>query len=109
MVHTNIGIVSFKRFHNSYSSFSVFFCENFYNCTNEIRRAKLDSDAMETEMKAIADSGLEEILILTGESPKESNVKYIGEACRIAKKYFRVIGLEVYPMNSSDYSYLYEC
>lgn len=60
-------------------------------------------------MQAIAKSGLEEILILTGESPKMSSVEYIGEACKIAKKYFKVIGLEVYPMDSKDYKYLHEC
>ena len=38
-----------------------------------------------------------------------SDVKYIGEACRIAKKYFKVIGVEVYPMNSDEYKYLHEC
>ena len=36
-------------------------------------------------------------------------MKYIGEACKIARKYFRVIGLEVYPMNSQEYAYLHEC
>ena len=34
---------------------------------------------------------------------------YIGESCRIARKYFKVVGLEVYPMNSQDYAYLHEC
>ena len=61
------------------------------------------------EMKAIAETGLEEILILTGESRKASDVKYIGEACKIAKKYFKNIGIEVYPMNSDEYRYLREC
>ena len=51
-------------------------------------------------MEAIARSGLQEILILTGESKKMSSVEYIGEACKIARKYFKVVGLEVYPMNS---------
>ena len=60
-------------------------------------------------MQAIAATGLEEILLLTGESPKMSDVTYIGEACKIAKKYFKVIGLEVYPMNSEDYAYLHDC
>ena len=36
-------------------------------------------------------------------------MEYIGEACRIARKYFKVIGLEVYPMNSDEYAYLHEC
>ena len=54
------------------------------------------------EMAAIAKTGLQEILILTGESRAKSDVKYIGEACKIARKYFKVIGLEVYPMNSDE-------
>lgn len=60
-------------------------------------------------MQAIAETGLEEVLILTGESPNKSSVEYIGEACKIAKKYFKLIGLEVYPMDSKDYAYLHEC
>jgi 2-iminoacetate synthase len=60
-------------------------------------------------MAAIAASGLEEILILTGESHKMSDIAYIGNACRIARRHFRVIGVEVYPMDSSDYAYLHSC
>lgn len=60
-------------------------------------------------MKVIADSGMEEILILTGESRGKSGVDYIGEACKLAKKYFRMVGLEIYPVNSDEYRYLHEC
>ena len=60
-------------------------------------------------MVEIAKSGLQEILILTGESEKMSDVKYIGEACKIARKYFKVIGLEVYPTNSENYAYWHKC
>ncbi|MDY4171747.1 MAG: 2-iminoacetate synthase ThiH, partial [Evtepia sp.] len=107
-----------KHFGNSVYMFTPLYianyCENYciycgFNCHNKIRRAKLDFQQIEQEMKAIADTGLEEILILTGESRKMSDVKYIGEACRIAKKYFRLIGLEIYPVNSDEYAYLHEC
>ena len=64
---------------------------------------------IEKEMEAISKTGLEEVLILTGESRKMSDVEYIGEACKIARKYFKVIGLEVYPMNSDEYAYLHKC
>jgi len=60
-------------------------------------------------MQSIAKSGLEEILILTGESRKMSGLEYIGESCKIAKKYFKNIGLEVYPMNIDEYQYLKDC
>ena len=90
------------------------YCENYciycgFNCHNRIKRAKLNAEEIEAEMAEIAKSGLQEILILTGESRKMSDVTYIGEACRIARKYFKVIGLEVYPMNSDEYAYLHEC
>ena len=90
------------------------YCENYciycgFNCHNKIRRAKLDLAGIEEEMAAIAQTGLEEILILTGESRKMSDVQYIGEACKIARKYFKMVGIEVYPMNSDEYAYLHQC
>lgn len=90
------------------------YCENQcvycgFNCRNKIQRARLDMEQIEEEMKAIAATGLEEILLLTGESKKMSDRTYIGEACKLASKYFRMVGLEVYPMNSEDYAYLRQC
>lgn len=90
------------------------YCENYcvycgFNCYNNIKRMKLGREQIEHEMKVIADSGMEEILILTGESRGQSNVEYIGEACKLARKYFRMVGLEVYPVNSDEYRYLHEC
>lgn len=107
-----------KHFGNSAYFFTPIYisnyCENYciycgFNCHNKIKRAKLSMEEIHEEMKAIAETGLEEILILTGESRKASDVKYIGEACKIAKKYFKNIGIEVYPMNSDEYRYLREC
>ena len=90
------------------------YCENYcvycgFNCYNHISRMKLDAAQIEHEMQVIADSGMEEILILTGESRAQSDLHYIGEACRLARKYFRMVGLEVYPVNTDEYSYLHEC
>lgn len=90
------------------------YCENYcvycgFNCYNHINRMKLSMEQIEKEMKVIADSGMEEILILTGESRGQSNVEYIGEACKLARKYFRMVGLEIYPVNTDAYKYLHEC
>ncbi len=90
------------------------YCENYcvycgFNCYNHINRMKLNMEQIEKEMKVIADSGMEEILILTGESRGKSGVDYIGEACKLAKQYFRMVGLEIYPVNSDEYRYLHEC
>lgn len=107
-----------KHFGNSVYMFTPLYisnyCENLciycgFNCKNKIHRAKLNYEEIEKEMQAISESGLQEILILTGESRKYSDVEYIGEACKIASKYFKVVGLEIYPVNSDEYKYLHEC
>lgn len=107
-----------KHFGNSVYMFTPIYisnyCENYciycgFNCHNKINRAKLTYEEIDKEMAAIAATGLEEILILVGESRAKSDVEYLGEACKIARKYFRMVGLEVYPMNSDEYAYLHEC
>lgn len=107
-----------KHFGNSVYMFTPLYianyCENYciycgFNCHNKINRAKLNAKEIEKEMKTIADTGLKEILILTGESRSMSDVSYIGEACKIARKYFKVVSLEIYPVNSDEYAYLHKC
>lgn len=90
------------------------YCENYcvycgFNCYNNIHRMCLNTEQIEHEMKVIAQSGMEEILLLTGESRSVSDVHYIGEACMLARKYFKNVGLEVYPLNTDEYKYLHEC
>jgi 2-iminoacetate synthase len=90
------------------------YCENYcvycgFNCYNHIHRMCLNTEQIEHEMKVIAQSGMEEILLLTGESRSVSDVHYIGEACMLARKYFKNVGLEVYPLNTDEYKYLHEC
>ena len=84
------------------------YCENYciycgFNSHNKIQRACLSSEQI------AAATGQQEILILTGESRKMSDVHYIGEACKQARQYFKVVGVEIYPLNSDEYAYLHEC
>ena len=90
------------------------YCDNLcvycgFNCKNQIHRAKLDEAGIEEELKNIAKTGRQDILILTGESERHSPISYIGRACELAKKYFKVVGVEIYPANVDDYAYLREC
>ncbi len=107
-----------KHFGNTVYMFTPLYianyCENYcvycgFNCYNNINRMKLNLEQIEREMQIISDSGMEEILILTGESRAQSNVEYIGEACKLARKYFRMVGLEIYPVNVDEYKYLHGC
>ena len=112
-----------KEFRERYFGNSVYmftplyisnYCDNYcvycgFNSHNKIKRAKLDFEQIEQELKEIAKSGLQEILILTGESKRYSNIEYIGEACKLARKYFNNVGIEIYPVNVEDYKYLNSC
>lgn len=107
-----------KHFGNTVYMFTPLYianyCENYcvycgFNCYNHISRMKLTIEQIEHEMKIISESGMEEILILTGESRSQSDVSYIGKACKLARNYFRMVGLEIYPLNTDEYRYLHEC
>ncbi|MCL2230768.1 MAG: 2-iminoacetate synthase ThiH [Treponema sp.] len=107
-----------KHFGNSVSLYTPLyisnFCENHcaycgFNCENNIERGKLSINEIENELKAIADTDLKEILLLTGEDRNQSGVEYIGEAVKLSKKYFSTIGIEIYPLNTDEYAYLHEC
>ncbi len=66
-----------KHFGNSVYLFTPLYianyCDNYcvycgFNCYNDIHRMQLNMEQIEHEMKVIADSGMEEILMLTGEA-----------------------------------------
>ncbi|MEE3776294.1 2-iminoacetate synthase ThiH [Campylobacter sp. CX2-4080-23] len=87
-------------------------CDN--NCVycgfkvgNDIKRAQLDENDIIKELENIAKTGLKEILILTGESQTKTPLNYIANACRLAKEYFDIVGVEIYPLNSDEYAILH--
>lgn len=106
------------RFGNSICLFTPLYIANYcenecvycgFNCKNRIHRGMLNAEQIEHEMQAIARTGLKEILLLTGESRGMSPVPYIGEAVRIARRYFSTIGIEIYPLNADEYAFLHRC
>ncbi|HOM02110.1 MAG TPA: 2-iminoacetate synthase ThiH [Acetivibrio sp.] len=79
-----------------------------FNITNSIKRKKLTLEEVEKEARAISSTGLRHILILTGESRKESPVGYIKDCVKILRRYFRSIAIEVYPLYENEYAELVE-
>ena len=80
-----------------------------YNCKNNILRGKLTNDEIRKELDAIATTGLDEVLILTGESRTQSDVDYIGSAVKLAAEVFGTVGVEIYPCNVDEYAFLNDC
>jgi len=89
------------------------YCENQcvycgFNAGVKIERKKLDIKEIEDECKALSGTGIQNILILTGESRENAPLSYIIEAVKTAKKYFPNIGVEILPLDTNEYKELYE-
>ncbi|HBV98263.1 MAG: thiamine biosynthesis protein ThiH [Peptococcaceae bacterium BICA1-7] len=70
---------------------------------NSLERKKLTLSEVEREAEIIASTGLKHILILTGESRRESPVSYISDCVGVLKRYFTSISIEVYPLEEDEY------
>lgn len=107
-----------KHFGNSVSIFTPLYISNYcenncvycgFNCKNKIQRGRLTIEEIDRELRTIAKTGLKDILILTGEASKKCDVTYIGEAIKLARKYFSTISVEIFPLNIQEYSYIKHC
>ncbi|MBZ0165215.1 MAG: 2-iminoacetate synthase ThiH [Candidatus Omnitrophica bacterium] len=78
-----------------------------FHSKNRIERFKLTPDQMRQEMRFLSDQGIENILMLTGESYKVTPLAYLKEAVGVAKEFFPSIALEVHPMEEADYRELF--
>jgi 2-iminoacetate synthase len=73
---------------------------------NNISRKKLSLAEIEIEAKAIAATGMRHLLLLTGEAPGVTPIDYLEDAVRLLKKYFASVAIEIFPMDTDDYSRL---
>ena len=78
-----------------------------FHSHNRIKRFKLTQGQLHKEMAYVANNGIENILLLTGESYKATPLFYLEEAVEVAKHYFPSISLEVHPMNQDEYRELF--
>ncbi|MBR2254271.1 MAG: 2-iminoacetate synthase ThiH, partial [Candidatus Methanomethylophilaceae archaeon] len=101
-----------RHFGNSVCLFTPLYLSNYcengcvycgFNSCNRINRVKLDRDMVAAELDSIASTGLQDILLLTGESRAKTGTDYISMCVEMAAERFSTVGLEVYPMNSDEY------
>ncbi len=74
-----------------------------FNVKNTFARKKLTEAELAAEAKEIASRDMRHILILTGESRKESPPAYIKSCLTVLKRYFSSIALEIYPLDREEY------
>lgn len=77
-----------------------------FNARNHIRRDQLGAERIMAEGRAIARTGLRQLLLLTGDAPRVSSVSYISEAAHMLRPLFPSLGVEVYAMQVDEYAEL---
>lgn len=109
--------VTLRQFGRAVQLFTPLYLANYctnqcvycgFNTKNHIHRSMLTMEEVEAEGKAIAATGLRNILLLTGDAPKLTGPDYIAEAARRLRPYFPSIGIEVYSMTEDEYRMLVE-
>ncbi|HBW37474.1 2-iminoacetate synthase ThiH [Desulfosporosinus sp. BICA1-9] len=90
----------------NFCSNSCLYCS--FHAGNEIVRCKLSVEQAIKEGEAISSTGLQHLLLLTGESRSQSGPAYIEQCVRALRPMFASLGLEVYPLSTEEYRRLYE-
>lgn len=90
---------------SNYCSSHCVYCG--FHSHHPIKRVKLSAEETDREMSAIAGTGIQNILLLTGESPQATPLDYLKNAVKLARKYFQGISLEIYPLDEAGYRELY--
>lgn len=85
---------------------SCLYCS--FHAGNEIVRCKLTAEQVIKEGEAISSTGLQHLLLLTGESRTQSGPTYMEECVQALRPMFASLGLEVYPLSTEEYQRLYE-
>ncbi|MBF0469252.1 MAG: 2-iminoacetate synthase ThiH [Desulfamplus sp.] len=74
-----------------------------FNHENNIDRKILDKEEIRKEGEAVRETGVQHILILTGESRTHTPVSYIEDALDVLVPIFSSVVLEVYPLKEDEY------
>lgn len=87
-------------------------CTNFcvycgFNHNNPIKRVILTEEEILNELHAIKKLGnFENLLIVTGENPRDAGVDYLEKALRLARPLFANLSIEVMPLKAEEYKRL---
>lgn len=77
-----------------------------FNVRNNIVRKTMTLEEAELEGKAVAETGLKHILLLTGESRQHAPLEYIRDCVKKLQRYFTSISIEIYPLETAEYAEL---
>ncbi|MUM76876.1 2-iminoacetate synthase ThiH [Pseudodesulfovibrio sp. F-1] len=74
-----------------------------FNAANAIPRSHLSLEQVEAEARAIAATGLRQLLILTGESRTKASPEYLEACLGVLRRHFPSVFMEIYAMEQDEY------
>ena len=85
------------------------FCSNQcaycgFNASNNLVRRTLSLEEVETECRFIASTGIEHILVLTGDSREQCPPSYLRDCLNVIKRHFSSIAIEIYALTREEYT-----
>lgn len=89
---------------SNYCTNSCLYCG--FNQNNKFHRTRLTIDQAVEEAERIACEGFRDILLVSGEDKNSISIKYLTKLAERLRKKFSSISVEVYPMNTAEYSEL---
>lgn len=106
-----------KFFGNAVKLFTPMYISNYcsngckycaFKADNKIVRKQLENNEIVQEAKVISETGLRQVLVLTGEAKNVTTFEYLKNAITLINEEFSSISIEVYPMDIDEYSELVE-
>ena len=79
-----------------------------FNREHKFNRTRLTIDQAITEAEVIASEGFRDILLVSSEDKNFIDVKYLTELASKLRDKFSSISIEIYPMNTAEYSELFK-
>jgi 2-iminoacetate synthase len=108
-------LITKQYFGNAIKLFTPLYISNY--CTNgciycsfqrgnKILRKQLNEKEIHEQCARIAETGLRQVLVLTGEAQSFTTFEYLCNSLKIIAEYFPAVSIEVYPMETEQYKIL---
>lgn len=80
-----------------------------FSVNHDFPRKRLTLAEIEEEAKAIVKTGIQNLLLVTGESRQHASIEYLKESVAVLKKHFSSVAIEIQPLKTEEYRELVEC
>ncbi|QGY40697.1 2-iminoacetate synthase ThiH [Pseudodesulfovibrio cashew] len=107
--------ITLRQFGRTIQMFTPLYLSNYctnhcvycgFNCKNQINRSQLSLEQVEVEGKAIAATGMKQLLILTGDARAKASPEYLEDCVKVLRRHFPSVSIEIYAMDQDEYDRL---